>query len=73
MSRRSRNKEAKPIRAYTLKEIAGLYCVSKITFKKWLKPFEKEIGVRIGHFYSVKQIKIILDKLGMPDGLDDYE
>ena len=73
MSRHQKKKDAKQIRAYTLKEIASLYCVSKITFKKWLKPFEKEIGVRIGHFYSVKQIKIILDKLGMPDGLDDYE
>ncbi len=61
------------IRAYTLKEIASLYCVSKLTFKKWLKPFEKDIGIRIGHFYSVKQIKIILDKLGTPDGMEDGE
>jgi hypothetical protein len=62
-----------PIRAYSLKQIASLYCVSKQTFKLWLKPFEKEIGKRIGHFYSVKQIKIILDKLGTPDGVDDHE
>lgn len=62
-----------PIRAYSLKQIASLYCVSKQTFKLWLKPFEKEIGKRIGHFYSVKQIKIILEKLGTPDGIDDNE
>ena len=62
-----------PVRAYTLKQIAGLYCVSNQTFKLWLKPFENEIGKRIGHFYSVKQIKIILEKLGTPDGIDDSE
>jgi hypothetical protein len=73
MSSQRKTVNAMPIRAYTLKEIASLYCVSKLTFKKWLKPFEKDIGDRIGHFYSVKQIKIILDKLGTPDGIDDPE
>lgn len=73
MSSQRKTGNAMPIRAYTLKEIASLYCVSKLTFKKWLKPFEKEIGERIGHFYSVKQVKIILDKLGTPDGINDYE
>ena len=73
MSSQRKTENGPPIRAYTLKEIASLYCVSKITFKKWLKPFEKDIGARIGHFYSVKQIKIILEKLGTPDGMEDYE
>ena len=62
-----------PVRAYTLKQIASLYGVSNQTFKLWLKPFEKDIGKRIGHFYSVKQIEIIIDKLGTPDGIDDSE
>jgi len=73
MSSQRKGENALPIRAYTLKEIASLYCVNKLTFKKWLKPFEKDIGERIGHFYSVKQVKIILDKLGTPDGIEDYE
>jgi len=73
MSSQRKRINAMPIRAYSLKQIASLYCVSKQTFKIWLKPFEKEIGKRIGHFYSVKQIKIILDKLGTPDGIEDYE
>ena len=73
MSSQRKTKYSMPIRAYTLKQIASLYCVSKQTFKLWLKPFEKEIGKRIGHFYSVKQIKIILEKLGTPDGIDDSE
>jgi transposase len=73
MSSQRKKINTMPIRAYSLKQIASLYCVSKQTFKIWLKPFEKEIGKRIGHFYSVKQIKIILDKLGTPDGIEDYE
>jgi hypothetical protein len=73
MSNQRKRINEMPIRAYSLKQIASLYCVSKQTFKIWLKPFEKEIGKRIGHFYSVKQIKIILEKLGTPDGVDDNE
>lgn len=73
MSSQRKTRKAMSIRAYTLKQIAGLYCVSKQTFKLWLKPFEKDIGKRIGHFYSVKQIKIIFDKLGTPDDIDDSE
>jgi hypothetical protein len=73
MSSQRKKENEMPIRAYTLKQIAGLYCVSKQTFKIWLKPFEKEIGKRIGHFYSVKQIKIILEKLGTPDGVENHE
>ena len=73
MSSQKKAGNAMPIRPYTLKEIASLYRVSKLTLKKWLKPFEKDIGERIGHFYSVKQVKIILDKLGTPDAIDDYE
>jgi hypothetical protein len=73
MSRQQKKRNAMPVRAYTLKQIAGLYGVSNQTFKLWLKPFEKEMGKRIGHFYSVKQIEIIIDKLGTPGGIDDCE
>ena len=71
MSIQRKRINAMPNRAYSLKQIASLYCISKKTFKIWLKPFEKEIGNRVGHFYSVKQIKIIFEKLGTPDGIDD--
>jgi hypothetical protein len=71
MSNQKKTDNAMPLRPYTLKELANLYSVSRLTFKRWLKPFEKEIGERNGYFFSVKQIEIILDKLGKPDGLDD--
>ncbi|MBQ5688785.1 MAG: hypothetical protein IIV21_02380 [Bacteroidales bacterium] len=50
-------------RAMTLKELADRWGVSCKTVKKWLKPFEAEIGPKIGNVYSPHQVKIILSKL----------
>lgn len=54
------------IKPYTLQELANLYGVSKPTFRKWIKPFEKEIGKRNGHYYTIAQVRIIFDKLSLP-------
>jgi hypothetical protein len=54
------------LRPHTLKELCALYGVCRLTFRKWLKPFEKEIGVRNGMYYSVLQVKVIFNKLGYP-------
>jgi transposase len=56
-----------PVKTYSVKEVAGLYAISTKTLKKWLIPFEKEIGERQGYFYYPKQVKIIFDKLGLPE------
>ena len=56
-----------PVKTYSVKEIAGLYSISNKTLKKWLTPFEKEIGERQGYFYYPKQVKVIFDKLGLPE------
>lgn len=50
-------------RPMTLKELADRWNVSVSTVKKWLRPFEKEIGPRIGNIYSPHQVKIIRSKL----------
>ena len=42
------------IKTYSVKEVAGLYGISTKTLKKWLTPFEKEIGERRGYFYYPK-------------------
>jgi transposase len=55
------------IKTYSVKEVAGLYGISTKTLKKWLIPFEKEIGERRGYFYTPKQVKTIFDKLGLPE------
>ena len=48
------------------KQLAALYKVNTETFNKWLKPFKKKIGKRIGNLYTPKQVKIIFDCLGEP-------
>ncbi len=64
------NKDQKiPIKTYSVKEVAILYSISTKTLKKWLLPFEKEIGNRTGYFYTPKQIAVIFDKLGIPEGV----
>ena len=55
------------VKTYSVNEMAGLYEISKKTFHKWLRPFEKEIGERMGHFYNPKQVGIIFEKLGLPE------
>jgi hypothetical protein len=56
----------KEIRPYSTKELAGIYNVCDKTMKKWINPFVAEIGVKNGRYYSVAQVKIIFDKLGVP-------
>jgi len=51
---------------YSLKELADFYGVCDKTFKKWLKPFLVQIGEKQGRFFTVSQVKIIVDKLGFP-------
>ncbi|MBO9565554.1 MAG: hypothetical protein J7621_22445 [Niastella sp.] len=62
-----------PLHAYSVQDLARLYRINKVTFKKWIKPFEADIGERIGHFYTVKQVLVIIDKLGLPDGMEGNE
>lgn len=56
------------VKTYSVKEVAGLYGISGKTLKKWLAPFENEIGERIGYFYNPRQVRVIFEKLGPPEG-----
>lgn len=56
-----------PIKAYSMKEIAELYDVSRGTMRSWLIPFKNEIGLRRGHYFNPKQMKVIFEKLGIPE------
>lgn len=55
-----------PLKCYTSTQLAEIYEVCPKTFRKWLKPFKAEIGVRVGFFYSIKQVAIIFEHLGVP-------
>lgn len=54
------------LRPYTPKDLCNMYGVSKKTLLTWLKPFAAEIGNRTGHFYTVAQVEIIVNRLGIP-------
>ena len=66
MEKTKSNETRVEIKTYSVKEVAVLYGVSSKTLKKWLRPFEKQIGKRIGYFYNPKQVAIIFDSLGVP-------
>jgi len=49
----------------TVGELARYYCVSVKTFKKWLGcDTLKHIHPETGRFYSIKQVKEIINHLG---------
>ena len=54
------------IQPYTQKELAACYGCSVRTLNKWLQQMQKDLGPRIGHFYSPKQVRVIVERLGEP-------
>lgn len=56
------------IKPQTKQELANAYGVSTRTLNKWLLPFQTQIGQRMGHTYTPKQVRIIYEVLGPPSG-----
>ncbi|MGN7787191.1 hypothetical protein ACTJIJ_21840 [Niabella sp. 22666] len=54
------------LKPYSLSELADIYEVCVRTIKRWLLPHQHRIGERQGRYYTVKQVKIIFEQLGMP-------
>ncbi len=54
------------LKPYNHKQLADFYGVCWLTFQRWVKKHEEEIGKKQGHFYSIKQVLIIFKVLGMP-------
>jgi len=59
------------VKAYSKTEIAELYKLSMKSITKWLAQIEKELGPRIGRFYSPKQVEIIFKEYGIPKVMHD--
>jgi hypothetical protein len=59
------------LRPYNLKELAHLYKVDNRTFKKWVSLFKDKLGERQGNFYTIPQVKIIFQHLGLPGYLEE--
>ncbi len=67
------NKEEKNIiqvKPCTVKELALMYGVSRITFRKWLNKFKAELGERNGRYFSIPQVKIIFRHLDVPSTIE---
>lgn len=58
------------LRAYSKRELAEKYQVSVKTFNSWLKPFEDKVGAKRGRYYTVNQVKTMLEVLGVPGTVD---
>lgn len=63
------NKKHIVVRAYLLKELAAIYQVDTRTLKKWMKPYEKEIGMRIGYYFQPGQVKTIFKNIPLPENV----
>jgi transposase-like protein len=61
-----RKKQIFEVRAYKFKELAAIYKVNPKTFRRWIRLFEKEIGVLDGDYYMIPQVEKIIEKIGLP-------
>jgi len=57
------------VKAYLLKELAAIYDVDTRTLKKWMKPYEQEIGLRIGYYFRPGQVKVIFKNIPLPENV----
>jgi hypothetical protein len=55
-----------PLCPLSVKQLSDMYGIGIKTFRKWLKPFEIEIGEKNGHYFTINQVRIIIQKLGIP-------
>nr|WKN35315.1 DUF4248 domain-containing protein [Tunicatimonas sp. TK19036] len=56
----------KAVKPQTKQELANAYGVSTRTLTNWIAPFKEQIGKRLGHTYTPKQVQIIYELIGEP-------
>lgn len=66
MKQQTHVQEMKPL---NYKQLAAIYEVTHKTLKSWLEPFMEEIGEMRGKSFTLKQMRLIYDKLGEPKNL----
>ncbi len=54
------------VKPYCISELSKIYEVSDKTINKWLKPLEASIGEKRGRLYTVAQVELIFQFLGLP-------
>ncbi|WP_462250712.1 hypothetical protein [Ferruginibacter sp.] len=54
------------IRSCNARQLAYCYGVSKKVLQRWLRPHQKSIDIRKDHKYSLEQLLIIIELIGVP-------
>lgn len=54
------------LKPYSVKQLSGLYGVSTKTFRRWMAPYQEEVGEKLGHYYTISQVTCIVHRLGIP-------
>ena len=53
------------VKPYMPSELSIIYSVSHPTLNRWLTSIKDKVGKRIGQYYSVKQVEIILWRINL--------
>ena len=54
------------VKPYTLKELCQLYELSYKSMRSCLAPIMEKIGPKLGRCFTVNQVQVIIDHIGMP-------
>ena len=54
------------VRPYTTRELAEIYGICSRTMKRWIEPLKEEVGEKRGRYYTVNQVRIIFEEIGLP-------
>ncbi|MBI2968916.1 MAG: hypothetical protein HYY40_14035 [Bacteroidetes bacterium] len=61
------------VKPYTKKELAGLYGISPRSFCTWFKKIEHDVGKKQGKYFTVNQVRLIVEKLGLPGTIGESQ
>lgn len=61
------------IKPYTKKELAVIYGISPRSFCTWFKKIEHEIGKKQGKYFTVNQVRLIVETLGLPGTIGEND
>jgi hypothetical protein len=70
MDGKEKRKRCVVIKAYTLKQLADIYCVTKYIMRQLIKRNKKVIGEREGYYYQTQQVEVIFKTIQLPSNVD---
>lgn len=56
------------VKPYRLKDLVAIFDVNAKTLKRWMEKYPEELGTkeRNGKYYSVNQVRFMIEKFGLP-------